>query len=649
MKKRKEIILVGDFETTIYQDQQFTEVWASALVPINSEEVQIFHSIQETYNYIVSLNSNLTIYYHNLEFDGSFWLYFLRHDLKFSQAFTQLSGADSIEFLDEHEMPNNSFKYLIDDMGKWYTFTFKVNGYYIVLKDSLKLLPFSVKTLGEEFKTKHKKLDMVYEGFRYAGCEITDVEKEYIKNDVLVVKEALNIMFEQGHDRLTIGSCAYSEFKRKYRKGKSNWFFDVFPDLSKMTLDKGKYGADSDKQISADEYIRKSYKGGWCYVKKGIAHKVIKNGCTYDVNSLYPYVMQHFRYPTGYPTFWIGDIIPIDINDDNYYFFVRFVTQFKLKKNHLPTVQIKNNVFYRSNEWLESSDVVDSKGNHYTKIKDKTGNIVSTDVILTMTKTDFILFQKHYDLQKLIILDGCYFYTEAGIFEEYIEKYKQIKMTSTGAIRTLSKLMLNSLYGKMSASTNSSFKFAYEKEDTGTFSFYTVHEYKKQSGFIAVGSAITSYARFVTITAAQQNYSRFLYADTDSIHCSENPDDILGISKGNTVFGDWKLESEWEEGYYVRQKTYIEKLKPEYIKKEGGEYNIICAGMPDKCKELLRRSLLGLPPTDDMTEEAKIFVSQKREITDFDFGLIVPDKLQKTQIRGGTVLRNINYEMRGIL
>ena len=70
------------------------------------------------------------------------------------------------------------------------------------LRDSLK-----------PFGTKHKKLDMEYTGFRYAGCTITDEEKEYIKNDVLVVKEALEIMYQEGHTKLTIGSCCLAEYK----------------------------------------------------------------------------------------------------------------------------------------------------------------------------------------------------------------------------------------------------------------------------------------------------------------------------------------------------------------------------------------------------------------------------------------------------
>ena len=55
-----------------------------------------------------------------------------------------------------------------------------------------------IEHLGKSFGTKHKKLSMDYEGYRYAGCTISDEEKSYIANDVLVVKEAMEIMFNVG-------------------------------------------------------------------------------------------------------------------------------------------------------------------------------------------------------------------------------------------------------------------------------------------------------------------------------------------------------------------------------------------------------------------------------------------------------------------
>lgn len=266
MKQRQYTSFVGDFETTVYKGQEYTEVWASAIVQIGTEDVVVLHSIDETLLYLTRHPGNIIIYYHNLKFDGNFWLdYLLRIGYTFNRC-------------PEGKMRNKEFKCAISDRGQWYTITLKTNDKIIEIRDSLKLLPFSVKKIGSSFKTKHQKLDMVYEGFRYAGCEITEEEKDYISNDVLVVKEALEILFKDGHDRLTIGSCCYQEFKRGYDKQE---FEQFFPNLYEIKID-SKYGAET-----AGEYIKKSYLGGWCYLKKGCENKLYHKGYTIDVNSLY--------------------------------------------------------------------------------------------------------------------------------------------------------------------------------------------------------------------------------------------------------------------------------------------------------------------------------------------------------------------------
>ena len=224
MKVKQYRYFVGDFETTVYKGQVNTEVWASASVELFKEEpVKIFHSIEEQFNYFLLLKTNIIVYYHNLKFDGAFWLSYLLVDLGYKQAYTPLNEElTEVEWLKEKDMKNKTFKYSISDKGMWYSIVIKVNNHFIELRDSLKLLPFSVKRIGESFGTKHKKLDMEYTGFRYAGCEITEEEQKYIANDVLVVKEALEIMFNEGHNKLTIGSCCLEEYKKLYEVNRSN-------------------------------------------------------------------------------------------------------------------------------------------------------------------------------------------------------------------------------------------------------------------------------------------------------------------------------------------------------------------------------------------------------------------------------------------
>lgn len=649
MKTRKYRYFVGDFETTVYKGQVHTEVWASASVELFTEDVHIFHSIEEQWEYFLSLNSNIVCYYHNLKFDGAFWLSHLI-DLGYEQAYNRTGdSADDLEWLVPKDMKNNTFSYSISNMGQWYRITVKVKDHFIEFRDSLKLLPFSVKRIGQSFGTKHKKLDMEYKGFRYAGCVITDDEKQYISNDILVVKEALEIMFTEGHKRLTIGSCCLAEYKKSVG-GKT--YDRLFPNVYEIPIDKSIYGFDN-----AGDWIKQAYRGGWCYLVKGKERKVFHNGTTADVNSLYPSMMSSESnnfYPVGVPTFWHGNYIPDEALLPTSYYFIRIRTRFYLHNGYLPFIQLKNTLLYKPTEMLETSDVYNRKdGKYYDRYIGIDGTVKEAIVTMTMTMTDFQLLKEHYELVDFTIIDGCYFNNAIGIFDQYIEKYKEIKLKSKGAMRELAKLFLNNLYGKMASSKNSSFKVAYVKEDK-SLGFYTVVANDKKPGYIPVGAAITSYARNFTIRAAQKNYHGvnergFIYADTDSIHCDLAPDEIVGIIEHPKDFCCWKLESCWDVGMFTRQKTYIEHIVAENKEPiENPYYNVKCAGMPDKCKDLFIKSMTGYVPKegDEFTEDELEFLSTKRTLEDFSVGLRVPGKLLPKRIRGGVLLVDVPYEMR---
>lgn len=655
MKGRDYRVFVGDFETTVYDGQEDTEVWAAACVELYSEDVKIYHSIEDLFKFLSSDGeNNIICYFHNLKFDGSFWLNYIIKVLKYKQAYTQTNANDfnTIKWIDDDDMKPETFKYMISSKGQWYSIIIRTYNRFIELRDSMKLLPFSVKAIGNSFKTKHQKLDMEYTGYRYAGCEITPEEQEYIANDVFVVKEALEIMYDEGHTRSTIGSCCLAEFKTEYSKDE---YDDNFPNQYEIEINNRQFGAPT-----VGDYVHNSYRGGWCYLVKGKENKLYGRGITCDVNSLYPSMMSSESgnvYPYGKPEFWTGNYIPDICERSDIYYFIRLRTRFYIKKNHLPFIQIKHSLYYRSTEMLETSDVYDGEtGEYVSEFIDTDGTYHNTIVEMTMTQTDYALFREHYDVVDFEILDGCYYNAKSGFFDEYIDKYKKIKMTSKGAKRTLAKLYLNNLYGKMASSPDSSFKVASIK-DVGSLGFETVRERDKIPGYIPIGSAITSYARNFTIRAAQKNYygvdkAGFIYADTDSIHCDISPDDINGLVIHPTNFNAWAIESTWDKAIFVRQKTYIEHVIEEDLEPiEQPYHNVKCAGMPSKCKNLLALSIDGYEENenDEYTQEEKDFLSVKRDYEDFKIGLKVPGKLMPKQIPGGVLLVETTYEMRNLI
>lgn len=647
MAGKKYNYFVGDFETTVYEGQEYTSVWASGLVQMYTENVEIFGSIDSTFDYLrdyVNDHGDTIVYYHNLKFDGEFWLSHF-HSLGMEQAY----NPEMKKFIPDRIMPVNTYKYVISDKGQWYYITVRFEYGTLYIRDSLKLLPFSVEKLGKSFGTKHRKLSMVYEGERYPNCPITVKEREYLKNDLLVVKEALEIMFDQGHTRLTIGSCCLHEYKRMFFRED---YDNLFPNLYKEKLPK-EYGSDT-----IGDYINKSYGGGWCYLLPAKANKKLRKGLTADVNSLYPSMMHSDsgnRYPVGYPKFWRGDIPEKALEKDHFY-FVRFKCRFYLKPGKLPFVHIRHDYHYKSNENLVTSD-------HYNAITQAYHAFVdgkSTAVTLTMCGVEYELFRECYNVEEFEVLDGCWFNTEIGIFDDYINHYRKIKETSTGAVRESAKLFLNNLYGKLAMSTSSSFKIVTFKED-GSVKFETVLENDKKPGYIPCGSAITAYARRFTILAAIANYhgadkGGFAYADTDSIHCDNiTEDELIGIPTHDTKFNHWKIESHWYMGLFVRQKTYLERTKGYRSKGKwvSGKLDIKCAGMPEMCKEIFSRAL-----TKDMRQgklpdekyatilKYKDYIEGGKRLSDFKVGLRVPAKLFPRHVRGGIILKEGDYNIK---
>ena len=115
---------------------------------------------------------------------------------------------------------------------------------------------------------------------REKGHILTAEEIEYIKNDVLIVAKALNVLFYEDLTKMTQGSNALNDFKEILTKSKFNHYFP--------TLD---YEVDKD--------LRKSYKGGFTYLNPIYKEKDVGKGVVLDVNSLYPSVMYEKKI-----TFW---------------------------------------------------------------------------------------------------------------------------------------------------------------------------------------------------------------------------------------------------------------------------------------------------------------------------------------------------------
>lgn len=260
----------ADFETATNKwDENETWVWAWATCEIGTEKIEIGNNIDSFIEFCKS-QKNPIFYFHNLKFDSEFVIYWL-----LTHGFKHVEKKEDIE--------SNTFTTLISDMGQFYNVTiyFYKNGKNVekvTLYDSLKIIPFSVEEIAKSFNLPISKLELDYDKPREIGHILTKEEAEYIKNDVLIVAKALNVLFSEKLDRMTEGSNALHDFKKMYKESKWERYF---PEL--------------DKKL--DEQIRKSYKGGFTYLSPEYKEKDVQDIVILDVNSLYPYVMYSKKLP----------------------------------------------------------------------------------------------------------------------------------------------------------------------------------------------------------------------------------------------------------------------------------------------------------------------------------------------------------------
>lgn len=565
MNNCKAIQCVADFETTSiynYESEGKVRVWAWHVRRISDDaELGIGNSIETLFEFLSK--KNYEIYYHNLKFDGSFLVdYMLRNGWKCV----------------DKKPKANEFSCLCDEMGSWYSITMVFKSYNkrrisTKIFDSLKKLPFSVDKISNDLLGKSvEKLKIDYTKKREENHELTQEEIAYIGNDTLIMSKAMQMTFEKGLKKMTIGSDAFSDFKDEFSDAQ---FFYYFPKL----------------ELEIDDYCRKAYKGGYVYVSPNFAGRDIQNVSSFDVNSLYPSVMYNEFLPYGYPVFYKGKYKENKV----WKLYIQHIRcSFKLKENHLPTIQVKHSSRFLECEYLTSSnfEIID----------------------LYLTSIDLKLFFDQYDVFDLEYVDGYMMKGKNGIFTEYIDKWYAQKVNARNeSERFFAKLMLNSLYGKFGTRCRRR-KITPVIDEKDKLKLIAGEEEISDPKYTPMACFITAYARNKTIRSAQAVYESFIYADTDSIHTTKSVDEISKfIDVDQKELGKWKYEGTCKKAKFLRAKTYIKEF-------DDG-LHVKCAGMPDEVKKNVKWE-------------------------DFTFGKEFNGKLVAKKVKGGTLLVETTFKIK---
>lgn len=433
---------------------------------------------------------------------------------------------------------------------------------YIYFKDSYNLLPLPLDILAKGF-TNNVKIDFNHSNSidDYINSKSTvfiQRLEEYCLNDSKLLCEVYENFTEilynnfnvSADEKLTIASLAFKIFRLNYFNSQKNPI-QFLPQ-------------------KVDAFVSQSYKGGYCEVFKPF----LKDGYHYDVNSLYPFIMESCFFPGQLKE----EIIVSNVNQFNIENFFGFIEV---------EVETPNDLYFPV----------------------LTRNIKDHGLIAPLGKWRGVYFSEEikYALKfgyKFKYIKG-YSFSKISPFKDYVNDIYSKRINSNNkSLNLVYKLLLNTLYGRLGMKSiksktkfvtgeqlnhialtrkiitskpannlflvefiegNSSLNFLHElyqekvltKED---FLYFVNIRHKNWFDFdskslVHLGSAVTAYARIYM----HKLYSSYdvvpYYTDTDSVVCKKPFPSQLVSEK---TLGLLKLESEISTGIFIAPKLYYE-------------------------------------------------------------------------------------------
>lgn len=447
--------------------------------------------------------------------------------------------------------------------------------------------------------------------------ELDDLKEEFGGTYEVAMHRAVSMIHGLKVRGITISSCAYSLWKKRYDR----W------DFPKMF---------QPKPEEVENICRDAYHGGLCFLKRN-THRSVKFGSGYvlDANSLYPFVMKNCSFPIGRPHYGKGQIPEAIRDNEEIKYYIRFRCSFKVKENCIPFARTRCDLKYFSLEKLTDSIYRDRDGKEYQymeEVDEETGEIFIKEftVNFCMYKPEYELFLETYDVWNLEEIEYAWYYTGKGIFDDYVNLFYDMKANAkTKGEKRIAKLFMNSLSGRMALKTERMSAFL---DEDSLKNLYTPFDRKKavkgrkaenmvgesfldyiageinttsrSDSHIEIGAAITSEAMCYMVRAINKNYKRFIYTDTDSLHFWGELTDIKGIELDDKKLGAFKVEHHFRIAEYFKEKIY-------FTYDWDDTAHLTFAGLPKDCQEIVEKYI------ETNTTQSKFYQEDIRNIVDF--------------------------------
>ena len=471
-------------------------------------------------------------------------------------------------------------------------------------RDSYILSGYSLENTAKNLTDhKIKKLvgDLDYKKIRHYKTPISDTERGYIKNDVIIVlyyiQEQIKIyekitkipLTNTGRVREFVKhNCYYSKGKSTYKssKGKYRNYRNL---ISNLTIaDETEYNR-----------LKWAFMGGFTHSNAIETDKVINDVYSIDFTSSYPSVMLAEQYPMGQ-----GFIISESEIKEN-------GLQYYLDKY---CCLITTTLYNVKNKFIYESYLSESKCKIRGNKQINNGRIYQADLLTTvLTEQDWRIINKVYNFDYVINELRVYpkGYLPKQIILSILELYKkktELKGVDGQEVEyMLSKGMLNSVYGmtvtdivKDEITYNNENEWGVQEVDTTT-EIENYNNKKSRFLFYPWGVWVTAYARKNLWTGIFAMGKDYIYSDTDSIKFINYDKHLEFIGLYNkmveekqritleyynidtnllypkTIKGKTKIPGVWDyEGKYSRFKTLGAKR---YLVEENGKLTLTCAGL----------------------------------------------------------------------
>lgn len=400
------------------------------------------------------------------------------------------------------------------------------------IRDSYSIMPFPLRD--------YKKDEIDYNKMKR---EVREQHKEeiisYLKGDCVYLYELCTRFIETFGDQLTIGATALKELKKIHSFTTLSESQDhLFRGVDKKLRDENGYEISNNK-VTAIKPPTGFYYGGrvQCF-KDGVINAPVK---VYDVNSMYPHVMQSYLHPVGHPT----------------------STSKKVGKNTCFVL-------------------VEGRNYGAFPVREKTG--IRFDVEygtfgVSIHEWKAALSLGLFEPTKIIT---CHNFDDRRSFAEFVTTFynlrKKAQEMGDDILALFYKYILNSAYGKFAQNPENYFEYEITEfgeilpniQDKDAFGNLInpgpwMRDWIVEDKYIiwkkpclrfvrhnvASAASITGAARSVLMHGLAKSTNPY-YCDTDSIIC----EDLSGVEISDKVLGGWKLEAEGNRLAIAGKKMY---------------------------------------------------------------------------------------------